>query len=241
MRRVLVVQHNRGSPLGVIEPVLRAAGVAIDLLDAEEGCVWPDDALEAAGLVLLGGAMCANDDARFPHFGPLLETIRRFAAEDRPVLGICLGGQLIARALGGRVVERALGEFGFVELLGRPAAAADPLLAGIALPVRVMQWHDDHFELPPGAVHLLESGTCPAQAFRFGARIYGFQCHPEVDAAILRSWARLRAELTGDPAMPAGIARAAALHLEDAMRFGRTVAERWLASGAAPFAACARS
>ncbi len=229
MRRVLVVQHHTDSPLGVMAPVLRAADVALDVLQAEHGCTWPDDAMAAAGLVVLGGAMSANDDARCPHYGALLETIRQFTAAGRPVLGICLGGQLIARALGGRVIEGARGEFGFVDLEGRPAAADDPLLAGIPLPVPVMQWHEDHFELPPGAVHLLASDACPAQAFRAGRATWGFQCHLEVDAPTLGDWATLRARLTGDPAVPGALAAAAARHHEAAMALGRAVAARWVA------------
>jgi GMP synthase-like glutamine amidotransferase len=229
MRRVLVVQHHADSPLGVMAPVLRAADVELDVLQAEHGCDWPRDAMEAWGLVVLGGAMSANDDGRCPHFGALLETIRQFTAAGRPVLGICLGGQLIARALGGRVVEGQRGEFGFVELRGRPAAHDDPLLGGVRLPVPVMQWHEDHFELPPGAVHLLASDACPAQAFRAGRASWGFQCHLEVDAPSLQAWAALRARLTGDPAVPDAVAAAAERHHATAMAFGRTVAERWLA------------
>ncbi|MEZ5863070.1 MAG: type 1 glutamine amidotransferase [Geminicoccaceae bacterium] len=161
---------------------------------------------------------------RCPHYPALLETIRRFTAAGRPVLGICLGGQLIARALGGRVIEGARGEFGFVELSGRPAAPDDPLLAGTALPVSVMQWHEDHFELPPGAVHLLASDICPAQAFRAGRATWGFQCHLEVDEPSLVDWAALRARLTDDPAVPAALAAVAARHHATAMAFGRAVA-----------------
>lgn len=229
MREVLVFQHSDASPLGVIEPVLAWAGARMRVIDAEAGCEVPKDAAKADGLVLLGGVMSANDDARCPHFPALLQLVRDFTAAGRPVLGICLGGQLIARALGGRVIEKAKGEFGFVPLHGEAAASRDPLLEGLDLPVGVMQWHDDHFTLPPGAVHLLKSNACPNQAFRAGAATYGFQCHFEVDAAILANWARLRAELTGEAEVIGALEQAAARHLDAAMRFGRTLAARWLA------------
>ncbi len=213
-------------------PVLAAADLAVEVIDGEDGCRLPDDAAEAAGLIILGGAMSANDDARCPHFPDLLALIRAFTLAAKPVLGVCLGGQLIARAMGGRVIEQARGEFGFTALHGRDGVAEDPLLGGLDLPAHIMQWHNDHFTLPPDAAHLLESETCPGQAFRVGARTWGFQCHFEVDAPILARWAQLRAAMVGDPAVVPAIEVAGARHLDEAMTFGRTVTERWVrASG----------
>lgn len=231
MRRVLVFQHSDASPLGIMAPILANAGVAVEVIDGETGCRLPHDAAEASGVILLGGAMSANDDARCPHFPELLDLIRAFTAAAKPVLGVCLGGQLIARALGGSVMEQSKGEFGFTALHGRDGVERDPLLGGLKLPAHVMQWHNDHFTLPKDAAHLLESAACPGQAFRVGARTYGFQCHFEVDAAILGRWAGLRAELVRDPTVVAAVGAAADRHLEAAMTFGRTVTERWLRLG----------
>jgi GMP synthase-like glutamine amidotransferase len=231
MRRVLVFQHSEESPLGVMAPVLADAGVAVEVLNGETGCRLPPDAAEASGMILLGGAMSANDDARCPHFPELLNLIRAFTAAAKPVLGLCLGGQLIARALGGAVIEQARGEFGFTALHGRDGVREDPLLGGLKLPAHVMQWHNDHFTVPDGAAHLLESQACPGQAFRAGARTYAFQCHFEVDATIVDRWAGLRAELVGDPTVVSEMTVAAERHLTEAMAFGRTVTERWLQLG----------
>jgi GMP synthase (glutamine-hydrolysing) len=233
VRRVLVLQHSDESPLGVMAPVLAAAEIEVEVIDGENGCTLPEDAAEASGLVLLGGVMSANDDARCPHFPDLLELIRSFTAAGKPVLGLCLGGQLIARALGGRVVEQAKGEYGFTALHGRDGVAHDPLVGGLDLPAHIMQWHNDHFTLPPGARHLLASEACPAQAFRAGARTWGFQCHFEVDAGIVDRWAELRAELVGDPDVVRATTAAAARHLDGAMAFGRAVTARWIAAGRA--------
>jgi GMP synthase-like glutamine amidotransferase len=224
----LVFQHSDESPLGVMAPVLAAAGARAEVIDGENGCSIPDDAAEADGMILLGGAMSANDDARCPHFPALIELIRSYTAAAKPVLGVCLGGQLIARALGGRVVEQARGEYGFTALHGRSGVEHDPLLQGIALPAHIMQWHNDHFEPPVGAAQLLQSEACPSQAFRAGARTWGFQCHFEVDETIVGRWARLRAELIGDPDVVAATAAAARQHLDEAMTFGRTMIARWL-------------
>jgi GMP synthase (glutamine-hydrolysing) len=231
VQRVLVFQHSDESPLGIMAPVLAEAGVEALVIDGENGCRLPADALEASGLILLGGVMSANDDARCPHFPDLLALIRSFTEAAKPVLGLCLGGQLIARALGGRVIEQARGEFGFTALHGRAGVERDPLLAGLQLPAHIMQWHNDHFTLPATATHLLESETCPAQAFRMGARTWGFQCHFEVDETILGRWSKLRAELAGDPSVVPAMRAATDRHIDDAKTFGRTVTERWLGMG----------
>jgi GMP synthase (glutamine-hydrolysing) len=231
VRRVLVFQHSDESPLGVMAPVLAEAGVEALVIDGEDGCRLPADASDACGMILLGGVMSANDDARCPHFPDLLALIRSFTEAAKPVLGLCLGGQLIARALGGAVVEQARGEFGFIPLHGLDGVERDPLLAGLDLPAHIMQWHNDHFTLPPAATHLLTSQACPAQAFRAGARTWGFQCHFEVDRTIVGRWSELRAELAGEPAVVPTMRAAAERHLEDAMTFGRTVTQRWLAVG----------
>lgn len=231
MRRVLVFQHSNESPLGVMAPVLAEAGVAVEVVHGEHGCTLPDDAADACGMILLGGVMSANDDATCPHFPDLLALIRDFTATAKPVLGLCLGGQLVARALGGTVVEQAKGEYGFIPLHGRDGVDHDPLLAGLDLPAHIMQWHNDHFTVPPAATHLLESESCPAQAFRAGRRTWGFQCHFEVDEPIVDRWSKLRADMVEDPGVIAETRAAADRHLAQAKFFGRAITERWLDVG----------
>ena len=212
-------------------PVLAEAGIGVEVIHAEHGCTLPEDAGAACGMILLGGAMSANDDATCPHFPELLALIRQFTAAEKPVLGLCLGGQLIARALDGEVIEQAKAEYGFVPLHGVNGVAADPLLTGIELPAHVMQWHNDHFTLPPATTHLLESETCPAQAFRAGNRTWGFQGHFEVDEPIVERWSELRAELVEEPGVIAETRAAAERHLDQAKTFGRTVTARWIEVG----------
>lgn len=227
--RLLVLQHHPGSPPGLLGERLAARGAALDVVDAERGCELPGDAGEYDGLVLLGGVMNALDDAACPHFPATLALVRDLAARGRPVLGVCLGAQLVARALGARVRVGASPEFGFTPLTPTPAAALDPVVGHAGPdPVRVMQWHDDTFDLPDGAELLLSGQACRNQAFRWGRSVYAFQGHLEATRETVDAWGRARARSTGDPAVAAALGGDADQHHAQAARFGRGVADAWL-------------
>jgi GMP synthase-like glutamine amidotransferase len=106
-----------------------------------------------------------------------------------PVLGICLGGQLLADALGGRATARSRGERGVRRISLSREGECDPLFAGLPNPFVSFQWHYDSFDLPASAIHLASTGTCPGQAFRC-QNAYGLQFHPEVDEPIIAGWCR---------------------------------------------------
>lgn len=226
--RILVFQHHPTSPAGLLGERMAARGVATTTLDAERGASIPADADRYDGLVLLGGAVNAYDDARCPHFPDLLALARRFAASGRPVLGICLGAQLLARAWGARVHLGGAPEFGLAPLRPTAAAASDPLLAGTGGEAWAMQWHDDTFDLPEGAELLLEGQACRHQAFRVGGVAWGFQCHLETDRATMLAWPALRHALYGLPDRTAEVAAQVAEVGDAAEAFGRRVADRWL-------------
>lgn len=224
-----MLQHHPTSPAGLIAEEAVAAGVVLEVIDAQHGCELPADAPAYDGLVILGGAMGAHDDHLCRHFPPLMGLVRELAAAETPVLGLCLGGQLLARAFGGTVHSRRDGEFGFAEVFPAAGARDDALLAGTGGPVAAMQWHDDSFELPPGAVPLLAGEVCRWQGFRVGRSVWGFQCHLEVTRGDAVLWGELRRTLRGDAEAPAAIARHLANGWADTEAFGRRVARRWLA------------
>lgn len=225
--RILVIQHHPASPAGIVGERMASRGVQVTTLDAQHGTDLPDDAGDHDGLLVLGGTMNAYDDVRCRHFPALLDLAPHYVATGRPVLGICLGGQLLARAWGAEVRIGAAPEFGVMPLTPTAAAADDPLLGGMAGPVYAMQWHDDTFEIPPGAIRLLGGRTCSNQAFRVDGVAWGFQCHFEADRRDMVAWAELRRDVYGYEGS-ARLAADAAAHGEAAEAFGRRIADRWL-------------
>ncbi|WP_029008883.1 type 1 glutamine amidotransferase [Azospirillum halopraeferens] len=226
--RILVVQNHHTSPLGVLGDALAERGAEPVLLHADGGEPLPADPGGYAGLVVLGGPQDAWDDRRAPWFPPLLDLIRAFAAQDRPVLGVCLGAQLAARARGARVYRHDEPEIGFHPVRLTAAARDDALLGGLGDGAVVMQWHYDTFDLPGGAVLLAEGGGLH-QGFRMERGVYGFQFHLEATEAVIRDWVDRYGEehREDDTRHVAGIADQIPRHLPAQQAFARTVGTRW--------------
>jgi GMP synthase-like glutamine amidotransferase len=143
---------------------------------------------EISALIIMGGAMGANDDVRHPFLTDLKNLIRSVVANRIPYLGICLGGQLLAAALGAKVVSNRWEELGTLTVSLTQEGNADYLFSGISEKFTTFQWHHDSFDIPDGAVLLATSAKCPHQAFRVGKSAWGVQFHPEVTEKIIRDW-----------------------------------------------------
>ncbi len=227
--RILVLQNHSNTPAGLIGEQLVAGGAVLDIVQALDGDPLPPTPAGYDGLLVLGGPMNALDDGNYPNLRVEAGLIRSFIDSGLPVMGICLGAQMMARALGAAVRRAAVPEIGFTRIDGLPAADDDPLLEGRRLP-RLMHWHYDTFDLPPGASLLATNGVCPNQAFRYGPGQYAFQFHLEATPAIIRAWVAEFRETTGDPAGPiAFLEDEIALHAAAAEAFGRRIGDRWLA------------
>ena len=146
------------------------------------------DITRISSLIVMGGAMGANDDHRHPFLTGLKQLIREVVTARIPYLGICLGGQLLAAALGATVASDRWEEQGTLQVSLTQDGTTDPLFRGIPNEFTTFQWHHDSFDLPEGAVLLATSEACPHQAFRVGASAWGLQFHPEVTEKILRDW-----------------------------------------------------
>jgi len=186
--RVLAFRHTPVDDLGLIAPALASGGVACDYADLYAGPSGECRVSEAGALIFMGGPMSANDD--HPYLQREIEYIRDAANRGQMVLGVCLGAQLIAKALGARVYPNPVKEIGWAPVSFAPAAANDPLFAGLREPEMIFHWHGETFDLPPGAELLASSDACVNQAFRISPRIYGLQFHLEVTPAMIAGWCR---------------------------------------------------
>ncbi len=188
MPRLLVFQHVAAETAGTLDPFLRGAGFRIRYVNFERTPDADPDPRRYDGLVILGGPMNVDQAGEFPYLVTEIEVLKEALAREMPILGICLGAQLLASALGAPVHPAPVQEIGWYPLLPAPAASDDPLLRHLTRGQHVFQWHSYTFAVPPDAVHLASTGTCPNQAFRHSSNAYGLQFHLEVDREIIARW-----------------------------------------------------
>lgn len=196
--RVLVVQNYDNTGLGQVGAALAEAGAKLDLRRPYQGDPLPRDANGHDAMVVLGGGQNALADDDYPYFPALLELTRDFAGKDRSVLGICLGGQLVARAFGADNHIGGAVEFGWCGVSLTGEAKHDPVLGALPEKFPIFQWHDDTFDLPEKAVRLAGNDVAANQAFRIGRAVYGFQFHFEADRPLVRDWSTSFAALIAE-------------------------------------------
>ena len=174
--RAHVFQHVPFEGLGQIAPWLQRAGFQLSWTRFFDSWELPDPAT-VDFLIVLGGPMSVHDEARHLWLGAETNFIREFIATAKPMLGICLGAQLLAHALGARVYPARAKEIGWFPITGVPRAGPSSAFTFPAA-VDVFQWHGETFDLPPRAIHLARSSVCEHQAFQLGSAI-GLQFHLE--------------------------------------------------------------
>jgi GMP synthase-like glutamine amidotransferase len=183
--RVLAFRHVPFEHLGLIADSLEERSIECRYVDLYESGEAPS-ADDADGFIFMGGPMSVNDD--LPYIRQELRLIGQAVARGKPVMGVCLGSQLIAKALGGRVYRNAVKEIGWFPVSFTEAAGRDGLFTGLDGPEPVFHWHGETFDLPPGAELLASSDACRHQAFRVGRNVYGLQFHLEVTPAMIADW-----------------------------------------------------
>lgn len=227
--QVLVIENYPKTPLGLVGVALQEAGVEWTGVAAHDGGTVPDGPGSHAGLVVLGGVQDAMDDETYPFLPDVCRLIRQFHEAERPVLGICLGAQLIARAFGAEnILDRPI-EFGWHEVRPTPAGRDDPFARALGDGAPVFHWHTDTFTLPEGAVHLATSDSTAHQAFRIGAATYGIQFHFEAGTEVVRDWSSSFADEIAPhtPDWPTRLSEEIGRHGEAADRTGLELGRIW--------------
>lgn len=191
MARVLVIQHVAAEPLGVLDPMLKARGHRIRYANFARQPEAAPRLDRYQGLVVLGGPMQVTQTDRHPHLVTECRLIEQALRRGIPILGICLGAQLLTHVMGGRVGPCARPEIGWYPIHPTAATPHDPLLRPIAAPQPVFQWHHWGFDCPSGAVSVADSPDSGCQAFRLNEHAWGLQFHLELDERLIRRWLKL--------------------------------------------------
>lgn len=182
-----LIQNDQDVPAGNFLEWLREYELPVRIIKS-----YTDEALpplaDTSALIVLGGAMGVHDNGCFPYLKSVRSYLQQAVLREMPLLGICLGGQLLADVLGAPVHSQRNGEMGVHSVEVLEPGANDPLFHQIPESFTTFQWHNDSFEIPEGAVCLASSANCAQQAFRYGVNQYGLQFHPEVTRDIIASW-----------------------------------------------------
>ncbi len=185
---MLVLRHVAHEGLGTIADALVRQQTPYSVVDMFAQAPREFDPRQWSGLIVMGGPMNADQTDRYPFLADEVRWLRQAVDAELPVLGVCLGAQLLAKSLGAKVFANRVKEIGWYEVDLFSTAADDPLFRGVASPATVFHWHGDTFDLPKGAVQLARGAQCENQAFRFGQSAYGLQFHLEMTAAMIDDW-----------------------------------------------------
>ena len=184
IKPVIIFKNVAHEGPGYLGDFLTLQGIPWQTVNSHELALLPKSVLPYSGVVLMGGPMSVNDD--LPWIAPVLELIREAIAADIPLLGHCLGGQLMTKALGGVVQKNAFKEIGWGEVVVSQNQAASDWFGEIEI-FNSFHWHGETFSLPEGAVHLLSSPHCQHQAYAIGKHL-ALQTHVEVTAQMVQTW-----------------------------------------------------
>jgi GMP synthase-like glutamine amidotransferase len=234
MKPVAIFRQAPTEGPGHFAAFLDARGIPWRLIAIDAGDVVPASPDDFSGLVFMGGPMSVNDD--LPWIPPVLSLIREATAKNIPVLGHCLGGQLMAKALGGQVTRNPIKEIGWGRVDCADTAEAHAWL-GTTTAFDAFHWHGETFSIPDGAVRILGNAHCANQAFVMGPHL-AMQCHVEMTASMIEKWCEVGSEEIAASASPAvqsveQIHASSARNLPQLHRAAETLYTHWIAGLAA--------
>lgn len=188
MRKVLVFQHVAHKILGTLNPTLKGSGLNMRYVNFERTPDEQPSVQKYNGLIILGGHMGVYEAEKYKHIKVEMQLIEEALKKDIPILGICLGAQLLAHVLGADVKKNHEKEIGWCDIDLTEDGLKDPLLSHFKPKEKIFQLHGDTFDIPKSAVHLAKSDVCHGQAFRYNDKVYGLQFHLEVDQPMIQRW-----------------------------------------------------
>ena len=229
-KHVHVLQHHDCENLGTIAQALQNAGVSARYTRSFEGQPVPKQMGDATGLIIMGGPQSVYEQDKFPYLRDELHLIEDALQQAKPVLGVCLGSQLLASALGASVYPARQKEIGWNRVTLADFATTDPLFAAVPKSFTPLHWHGDIFNLPRGATLLASSALTAHQAFRYGRNAYGLLFHLEVTLSqIHRMVETFSGELQAAGLNGSAINLNAHTHLATLRKISDSVFAKWVA------------
>ena len=230
MNPLYILRHIEYEGPGYLEKVLYRKDIPFQLVALDEDDPVPDSLEKCSGLVIMGGPMSANDDLDW--IQQEITLIQNAIERRLPVLGHCLGGQLIAKALGATIKNNPVKEIGWHPVYRADPQATAGWLTHFRIPQNVFHWHGETFDIPEGAQHLLASDHCLNQAFQYNNNVLAFQCHIEMTADMVDQWSKLYKDEISTPSetvqshhdMLAGIE----LHIDNMHKHADSIYDDWL-------------
>ncbi len=228
MAKILTIQHIHCETLGIISDCFAASGCIPEYIRTFDGQSIPREMGELPGLIITGGPMGVYDQERFPFLLDEMRLIECALKENKPILGVCLGSQLIAATLRAEVKQAKTKEIGWHAVFLEESALKDPLWKRVTSPFIACHWHGDVFELPPDSVSLARSERTACQGFRFGQNVYGLLFHMEMTDRIIREML----DVFKDEILEAGVDKnliemGIRVHLPKLQSIGMQVFNRW--------------
>lgn len=193
MNEVLIFKHVPFEGPGTFQDALKGRGIRYREANLYEGDI-PKNLDGCRGLIIMGGPMNVYEEKEYPFLKDEDRLIKAALSKKLPMIGVCLGAQLMAKAAGAKVTKGEKKEIGWYPLYLTEEAMTDPVFRGLPKEIEVFQWHGDTFDIPRGALRLASSELFPSQAFRIGDNAYAFQFHIEVTERIIKEWAGLNEE-----------------------------------------------